>query len=265
MSTYQHQGRAFYVLVFSIVLGMLFTTSAYAQTSLVNSIKQVTPSVVGIGLMTPINGRAAQLRGTGFVFGNGQYVATNYHVVSEVLDPTIVQYYAALSGQGSNPTVHRTEIIAVDPVHDLAILKMSSSLPAVSMDGNVLHDPGTEVALTGFPIGAVLGLYPATHRGIIASHTPDSTPANRADNLTKTVIERLNKAFLVYQLDATAYPGNSGSPLYLQSTGAVIGVINKVFVKAAKENALTNPSGITYAIPIAHLKTLALKNNIPIS
>jgi hypothetical protein len=32
-------------------------------------------------------------------------------------------------------------------------------------------------------------------------------------------------------------------------TGEVLGVINMVFVKGTKESALTNPSGISYAIP----------------
>ena len=49
----------------------------------------------------------------------------------------------------------------------------------------------------------------------------------------------------VLQLDATAYPGNSGSPVYDQSTGQVLGVINSVLVKANKEAAIDKPSGIS--------------------
>lgn len=255
--------RIFIITLISLCIAGTFTSvSVLASTELSNTIKKVSPSVVGVGLMTPINARSAQLRGTGFVFGNGQYVATNYHVVSEVLDPTIVQYYAVLSGKGSRPDVLRAEIIATDPVHDIAILQIKKPLPALSLAGDEYYEPGLDIALTGFPIGAVLGLYPATHAGIIAGITPDSTPARSSDQLTQTIIERLNKAFLVYQLDATAYPGNSGSPLYLQDSGTVIGIINKVFVKEGKESALTNPSGITYAIPIRHLKRLAEKQNV---
>ncbi len=51
------------------------------------------------------------------------------------------------------------------------------------------------------------------------------------------------------QLDGTAYPGNSGSPLYETENGEVVGIINMVFVKGTKEAALTQPSGISYAIP----------------
>ena len=57
----------------------------------------------------------------------------------------------------------------------------------------------------------------------------------------------------MFQLDATAYPGNSGSPVYDPATGEVIGVVNMVFVKGTKEAALAQPSGITYAIPSRYL------------
>ena len=53
-----------------------------------------------------------------------------------------------------------------------------------------------------------------------------------------------------------AYPGNSGSPVYDPETGKVLGVINMVFVKGTKESVLTQPSGITYAVPSNHLRAL---------
>jgi len=61
-------------------------------------------------------------------------------------------------------------------------------------------------------------------------------------------INRMRTPYTVFQLDGTAYPGNSGSPMYDIETGAVYGIINMVFVKGTKENALAEPSGISYAI-----------------
>jgi serine protease Do len=61
---------------------------------------------------------------------------------------------------------------------------------------------------------------------------------------------------MIYQLDITAYPGNSGSPLYDAQSGEVIGILNKVFIKEAKETVLEKPSGISYAIPIKYLHNL---------
>jgi len=42
----------------------------------------------------------------------------------------------------------------------------------------------------------------------------------------------------------------------------VIGVINKVFVKETKENVLSKPSGITYAIPVEHIKNLLARKGL---
>jgi len=67
---------------------------------------------------------------------------------------------------------------------------------------------------------------------------------------------------MVYQLDATAYPGNSGSAMYHASTGEVVGIINKVFVQESKEAVISKPSGITYAIPVKYLHQLLKANNI---
>ena len=67
--------------------------------------------------------------------------------------------------------------------------------------------------------------------------------------------------FPIYQLDATAYPGNSGSPLYDPHSGAVVGIINMVFVKGLKESAISNPSGITYAVPVSHARELLQRKN----
>jgi S1-C subfamily serine protease len=102
----------------------------------------------------------------------------------------------------------------------------------------------------------VLGLYHATHRGIVAAITPMAIPGFGGKDLSPQAIKALREPFDVYQLDATAYPGNSGSPVYDPETGDVIGVINSVFVKRTKEAVLTEPSGITYAIPAKFLKAL---------
>ena len=61
---------------------------------------------------------------------------------------------------------------------------------------------------------------------------------------------------MVLQLDATAYPGNSGGPLLDADTGQVLGILNMVLVKASRESALSQPTGISYAIPVEHLRAL---------
>jgi S1-C subfamily serine protease len=74
------------------------------------------------------------------------------------------------------------------------------------------------------------------------------------------VIKRVKAGvFPVFQLDATAYPGNSGSPMYDVENGRVVAIVNMVFVKGTRETAVSNPSGIAFAIPIRHLRDLLAK------
>jgi len=70
------------------------------------------------------------------------------------------------------------------------------------------------------------------------------------------MLRQLDEPYLVYQLDAVAYPGNSGSPLYRPDSAEVIGIINQVYIKSSREAVLSDPSGISYAIPSRHLLEL---------
>ena len=151
--------------------------------------------------------------------------------------------------------------IAVDTGTDLAVLKINGApLPPLKLGGLDSVKEGQSVLFTGFPIGGVLGIFAATHRGMVAAITPIAIPPALAANLDPRVFRRLTTgSFPVFQLDATAYPGNSGSPVYDPESGEVLGIINMVFVKGTKEAALTQPSGITYAIPAKHLQALVTK------
>ena len=43
---------------------------------------------------------------------------------------------------------------------------------------------------------------------------------------------------------------------FLKNKTAVIGLVNMVLVKGSRESALSNPTGISYAIPVRHLQAL---------
>jgi S1-C subfamily serine protease len=222
-------------------------------------IDQVKPSVVVIGTFAKTRSPSFVMRGAGFVVGDGTLIATNAHVIPESLDSAngetlVIQ---VLSGR-PGPQMRSARTVADDKAHDLVLLRFEGPpLPAT-----ILHtrDPvreGQSVAFIGFPIGTVLGLSPVTHRGIISAITQIAIPGATASQLNEKVIKRLKEgAFDVYQLDATAYPGNSGGPLFETEKGEVIGIINMVFVKGTKESALTHPSGISFAVPVVHLQEL---------
>jgi S1-C subfamily serine protease len=227
----------------------------------VDTIASVKRSVVGVGTFEPARSPAFAFRGTGFAVGDGTTIVTNAHVLPADVDLAHNEVLAILM-KGASPdrvTVREVRRIAFDPGSDLALLKLlgGDPLPPLSLrDSSNVHE-GQDVLITGFPIGAVLGPFPVTHRGMVSAVTPIAIPQGRAAQLDPALVHRLSSgSFPVFQLDATAYPGNSGSPVYDPATGEVLGVVNMVFVKRTKESALTDPSGITYAVPANHLRAL---------
>ena len=244
-----------------IFIGLIFSSIACAD--LAGTVSLLKPSVVGIGVYTPTGQPKNQLYGTGFVIGDGTYIVTNNHVIQQELDDSLLQKLAVFTGKGQAAKVKLAKLIARDTQHDLAVLKIEGqALPALSLANNDFRLEGSAIAFTGFPIGAVLGLYPVTHQGIIAAVTPTIIPLDDARQISIAMLKRLRDPYLVYQLDATAYPGNSGSAMYDVKTGEVIGIINKVFVQQSKETVISKPSGITYAIPVKYLHKLLKKHNI---
>ncbi len=225
--------------------------------SLPDTIRQIKPSIVGVGSYDKLRRPPLRFRGTGFVVADGRHVLTNAHVVNFDIDPGGREFLAVFVGSGDDVRVRRAEKVAIDGQHDVALLRISGPpLPAMKLGNDEDVSEGQKVAFTGFPIGSVLGLYPATHRGIVAARTPIAIPQFSTRPLDAAMIRSLRTPFLVFQLDATAYPGNSGSPLYDPRDGRVYGIVSSVFVKRSKEKVLSDPSGITYAVLIRYARVL---------
>lgn len=232
------------------IFGLMFGSPLWGS-ELVKTIEQVKPSIVGIGTVQMTRSPPVNFLGTGFVVDDGLHVVTNAHVVPEMLDIANKESYVVITGKGKQPELRIATIVTIDKVHDLALIKISGvALPAMKLGDAEKVQEGLDLVFTGFPIGMILGFYPVTHRGMVSSITPIILPAHNSRQLSAKMIGQLQKSvYSVFQLDGTAYPGSSGSPLYDPETGSVYGVINMVFVKGKKEAALSNPSGITYAIP----------------
>jgi S1-C subfamily serine protease len=222
------------------------------------AIARIKPSIVAVGTFLPTRNPAFQFLGTGFVVGDGTLVATNAHVIPRILDTEHREAVViALQGTGGQTTVLQTQTVAMDREYDLAVLSIEGRvLPALRLATGGGVKEGQSLMFTGFPLGAVLGLFPATHRAMVSALTPIAIPRSSAGELDAAAIRRLSASpYGVIQLDGTAYPGNSGSPLY-DEAGAVVGIINMVFVKGSRESAISQPSGITYAIPVQPLADL---------
>ncbi len=246
----------------ALLVALAVLPSVVWAASLPDVIDGIRPAVVGVGTAypprQPVRGQSPnRLIGTGFVVADGRTIVTNRHVIPDQLDRDNNQILAIFVGRGGQAMVHPATVVAEDPVHDLALLRITSGpLPVVRLGDSDSVREGASIAFTGYPIGAVLGLYPATHTGIVASITPVSHTAESSNQLSAAQVRRMRNPYDVFQLDATAYPGNSGSPVFDPATGRVIGVVNSVFVKESREAVLERPSGITYAIPARHVKAL---------
>jgi serine protease Do len=242
-------------------LGLLGTSVARA--GLEELIVSSKPSVVAVGVFNPTASPRFTFRGTGFAAGQGNLVVTNAHVLPDPLPAggvagNLAVLVKAGSSGGENSQLRGAALLDVDRGHDLALLRIDGApLRPLPLAEAGRAREGMAGAIIGFPIGGALGFTPVTHRGIVSSITGIALPAPSAQALNPQAVNRLRQgSFDIYQLDATAYPGNSGGPVFDVESGAVIAVINMVLVKGSKETALTFPSGISYAIPVRFVAEL---------
>ncbi|MGV8991539.1 MAG: S1 family peptidase [Thiobacillus sp.] len=244
------KGHAHWMLI-ALVL------SSPASADLADMVLNIKPGVVGVGTYNPTGSPRANLQGTGFVVLDGRYVVSCAHIFSKLLDSEKKETYAVFIGHDRQMEVRTAQLIATDKARDLALLKISGKpLPALRLGDSTTVREGWQLYFTGYPIGSVLGLNPSTHRAGLAAIIPIFTPLQNASQLNVRTLRQAQDPYEVFELDAIAYPGNSGSPVWNPDTGEVLGVVNSVYVKGAKEAALSAPSGISYAIPAKYVKHL---------
>lgn len=223
------------------------------------------------------------IAGTGFVINPEGYIITNAHVADGVqnyvanVNATDKKALAAFAGEDyydeKDNTLHRrrfssTEyrIVDIDRLHDLALLKLAIPLKDLPYPGKLpikvsscalsltTPDEGTPIAISGYPLD-IPSL--VTQTGIVASNT--FFDFKRADAENKSVDYLL--------IDATINPGNSGGPVYLPTTGEIVGVIAAYRTAPVMENGapnvdLSQNSGLAVVIPIKYVIQLLKKNDV---
>lgn len=234
-----------------LIFAMSFDTTAHAD--LIETVMRMKPSVVLVGTYGATDSPRFAFRGTGFIVDTGNLAITNAHVLPEALPGNnarsiVVQVWSE-PGQWN---LRSARVAAMDRIHDLALLEFDGPRGNPVTLAQVAAREGAAVAFMGFPIGGALGFSHVTHRATISAITSVALPAPTANSLNSRNITQIRTgAFNIMQLDGTAYPGNSGGPLFDLQSGDVVGVVNMVLLKGTKESALTQPSGISYAIPVA--------------
>lgn len=235
--------------------GLALATAALGQgpgaafAALPELIARTKPSVLPVGGFDALASPRFVFRGTAFIVGDGRLAVTNAHVVA---DAKIKQWALQMLPAGGGPSWRMAEVVARDAAHDLALLRVEGDpLPPLPLGAREGVREGQAVALMGFPIGGVLGFRPVTHRAIVSSIAAIVLPAATASQLGQRAVAQIRAGgFDIYQLDGTAYPGNSGGPVLHADSGEVVAVVNMVLTKGSRESALQHPSGISYAIPV---------------
>lgn len=247
--------QSIYLLL--IGLWLMFTGAAWA--GLPDTIDKLKSSVLLIGTFKSTDSPRFRLRGTGFIVGDGHLVVTNAHVLPDDLSsaeaPGVVVQVRQANGEWQ---MRPARVLGTNAARDLALLRMDGPAgPSMRLGNSAAVREGADLAFMGFPIGGVLGFSVVTHRATVSSITAAALPSPSAGRLSEQAIRGLRGGtFEIFQLDATAYPGNSGGPLFDPETGEVVGVMNMVLIKGTRESALSQPSGISYAIPSVHVQEL---------
>lgn len=250
--------------VVTSMLIAVFSTAAFGA-DMVDAIKQVRRSVVAIGTHQKLGQPPIRLMGTGFVVADGSHIITNSHVLPKILNAKTQESIQAFYGIEDNARNFELDVVAEDSEHDLALLRIvgSAKLPPLVLAKTMVPE-GTRTAITGYPLGSLLGLYPITHEGIISAVKERSFAAYSQGQLTADRVRRLRNSFIVYQIDTNAYPGNSGSPLYDTATRQVLGVVQSVAVREKTQaSAIEAPTGFTFAVPSQFVSALLARNNLP--
>jgi putative serine protease PepD len=171
-----------------------------------------------------------QATGSGFVVSGDGLVVTNHHVIEGASDVTVKI--------GTNGKQRAAQIVADDPSHDLALLKVDTggaSLQKLSLGDSSKVDVGDATYAIGNPFGLdhtfTTGVVSALHRDLQAPNGATITGG--------------------IQTDAAINPGNSGGPL-LDSAGQVIGV-NAQIATGSQTGEGANV-GIGFAIPSSTVK-----------
>lgn len=223
--------------------------------------------------------------GTGFFIGENGIVATNHHVIEALREiqtpsshnPNEAAYWAVAFARVEQGLVTvPLEVIRVTTLKeftaegvwygsakpDIAIVQvMARAVPALSLDEGALIEEGMEVATAGFPMGrdALLDagqldqIGPTLQRGIVSAVLP--FPSESPHGFTVNVMTQ---------------GGASGSPIFLTSSGAVVGILyaglNDYSRTSHDELSSDNgqehmhshvvPTNISYGIPIWLLRTM---------
>jgi len=247
------------------------------------TIDAVRPSIIQI--RGEVARGAGQVVGTGFLVHAAGYALTAKHVSQAAVEvassatggritvglaiPNVDMHGIRTRG---NFEIVECEVVEDDPRHDLALVKLKpnpfasgkqsgiSRTPSGDIAMNALYGlapltlerprDGAAIAVSGYPLAKPVLV---TTTGIIASawesSVADVSPPGAPSGFTMPDFADS------YLADVAVNPGNSGGPVYLTASGAVVGVCVSFNVAEAKDTAgtpLRYNSGLSVVVPIRY-------------
>ena len=160
--------------------------------------------------------------GSGFIVGDGHQLATNYHVISQVIQEPEVFYISYIADDGREGEL---QLQSMDVAHDLALLGSPTRL-GEPIEMSELPPSGAPIYAMGNPLDLGLSIAVGTNGGIL----------NQTDDSRILFSGSLN-------------PGMSGGPTFNEQ-GAAIGI-----------NVATARNDISFIVPSRYLAELIEKAN----
>jgi len=254
------------IYVCAWVLGLCSVHAAAATPASDGSTRDsgVAASVVELLAVGPGSaGQNQECSATGFLLNGEGYILTNAHVVkraqeclAKTTDSRIVAKFPRRSASQTDTAPQgefaaasvSCELVGLDEIHDLAVLKTERppGIPADPEEPRVFFDStevpfGATVAVTGHPAFAWNAV---TQSGRILDHK------------SLRLYERSKETTEMLILDVPLRRGSSGSPVYLETGGGVVGVVEG---EAPSNASWTVAVPIRYAIDL--LNRLGVKWN----
>ncbi len=164
--------------------------------------------------------------GSGVIIDDQGRIVTNFHVIEDAKQLEVTLF---------DETVVPAKVVGLDPINDLAVLKIDC--PGTGCSPVPLgRSDGLKVGQKVLAIGNPFGLQRTLTTGIISS-------------LGRTLRTEYGFVDDVIQTDAAINPGNSGGPL-LNTSGEVIGINTAIFSRSG------DSAGIGFAIPVNTLSRI---------
>ena len=133
--------RSVRILVGLFVTGGISLASSSADVQ--NAIQLVKPSVVIVGTFKLTNNPRFNLRGSGFVVGDGNWAVTNAHVIPDGadFDPESKIVVQVRTGQ-NDLQMRQATVLEIDKLHDLALLQFDgAAVPKLTLrDSNTVRE-----------------------------------------------------------------------------------------------------------------------------